>query len=105
MSLGKLFWIRKIDLVMTEIAEDQRSGFSNEDTLGVGERIQGNKSIIRGGKMRRITPAQWEWGSLCGAASNMLSKCPVKCLSEHAQPFPLNSVDCTFPESCREHAR
>lgn len=49
MSLGKLFWIRKIDLVMTELAEDQRSGFSNEDWLGVGEGIQGRKIIIRGG--------------------------------------------------------
>lgn len=78
MILGKLFWIRKIDLIMTELAEDQRSGFSNEDGLGVGERVQSSKDILRGGgKMTRITPAQWEWDSLCGAASNMLSKCPV----------------------------
>lgn len=34
MSLEKLFWIRKIDLVMTELAEDQGSGFSNEEGLG-----------------------------------------------------------------------
>ena len=34
MSLEKLFWIRKIDLVMTELAEDQRSVFSNEEGLG-----------------------------------------------------------------------
>lgn len=49
MSLGKLFWIRKIDLVMTELAEAQRSGFSNEDGLDVGEGTQGRKCIIRGG--------------------------------------------------------
>lgn len=89
---------------MTELVEDQRSGFSHEVRLGGGERMQGNKTIIRGGgKMRRITPAQWEWGSLCGAASNMLSKRPVKCLSGHAQPFLLSYMDCIFPESCREH--
>lgn len=54
--------------------------------------------------MRRITPAQWGWGSLCGAASNILSKRPVKCQAEHAQPFPLSSMDSTFPGSCREHS-
>lgn len=54
--------------------------------------------------MRRITPAQWEWDSLCGAAPNMLSKCPVKCLSEHAQPFPLSYLDSTIPENYREQA-
>lgn len=105
MRLEKLFWIRKIDLLMTELAEDQRSGFSNEDRLGVGERIQGRKGLIRGGgKMRRITPAEWEWGFLCGTSSNMLRKCPVKCLSKHAQPFPLNYVDSTFPQSCKKNS-
>lgn len=34
MSLEKLFWIREIDLVMTELAEDQRSVLSNEEGLG-----------------------------------------------------------------------
>lgn len=48
-SLGKLFWIRRIDLVMTELAEAQRSGFRNEDGLDVGEGTQGRKCIIRGG--------------------------------------------------------
>lgn len=33
-ALEKLFWIRKTDSVMTELAEDQRSGFSNEEGLG-----------------------------------------------------------------------
>lgn len=38
MSLEKLFWIRKIDLVMTKLAVDQRSGFSNEEGLGSWKR-------------------------------------------------------------------
>lgn len=78
-NLEKLFWIRKIDLVMTELAEDQRSGL---EMKRVGEGIQISRGERRRKKMGRIRLAQWQGRSLCGAVFNMLGKGPVKCLSE-----------------------
>lgn len=52
--------------------------------------------------MRRIRPAPWEESSLCGAVFNVLSKRPVKCLSEHAQHLPFDYMVSTLPVSCRE---
>lgn len=96
---------------MTEIAEKQRSGFSNEEELGGWRRNTEQERCAERRKRKEWEGlALWEESSLCGAVSNMLSKGWVNTyLSTHSTFLavlwtPLYQLAAENPPAVRTHS-